>query len=121
MIKTLAFSLICYLGPTRLPSQYSENQIVEIVNNFTFITFSSGSQFVGETENRNSPFCSGTEVSCLVTIAFQFPEASYSTRMFILVCAVNLVLSFLNQIVGNATQRCAPRNAISGWQGVWEN
>ena len=43
--------------------------------------------------------------------------------MLLLVCAVNLVLSFskVNQPIGNATQGCVLRQPIYGWPGAWEN
>lgn len=122
MIKTLAFSLVCYLGPALLLSQYSRNQIVEAVNNYTFLLF-SGSQFVGDAKNDTSLFSSGIDVFCLVAIALQFLESPWVTRMFLFLYTMNLVLLFpkVNQPLGNVSQGCALRQPICGWQGVWEN
>ena len=71
MIKALALSLIWYLGPALLLSQYSRNHLIETTNNYTFL-FSSGNHFVKEMKNGTSPFFSGIDVSSLVAMAFSF-------------------------------------------------
>lgn len=61
-MKALALSLIRYLGPALLPSQYFGNHLVETINNYTFSLFSSESQFVEETKNGTFPFMSSSQL-----------------------------------------------------------
>lgn len=70
MIKTLALSLIWYLVPALLPSQYSRNHLVETISNYTFLLFSR-SHFVEEMKNGIFLFFR-TEVSTLLQWPFRF-------------------------------------------------
>ena len=94
-MKALALSLIWYLGPALLLSQYVGNHLVEMINNYTFSLFSSESPFVEETKNGTFPFISCRVVAFhLVAMTLQYFEHPRVIRMLTLVCLKNLLPAF---------------------------
>lgn len=94
MMKALALSLIWYLGPALLSSQYFGNHLVETINNYTFSLFSSESQFVEETKNGTFPFICRVGAFHLVTMTLQYFEHPWVIGMLTLVCLKNLLPAF---------------------------
>lgn len=89
MIKALALSLVRYLGPALLLSQYFGDHLVERINNYTFFLLES--QFVEERKNGTFSFSCGVDVFCIVTMSLQFLEHPWVIRVLILV-RVNVVV-----------------------------
>lgn len=68
-MKTLALSLIWYLGPALLPSQYFGNHLVETINNCTFSLLSE-SKLVKEMKTSTFLFSCRVDASYLVKELF---------------------------------------------------
>lgn len=118
VIKPLAFSLIWYLGPTLLVSQYSKNHLIDKTSNCTFPLFSSERRFVERRKNGTYPFVSSRiGFYSLDVMASQFLQYPRVIKLFILVCVVILILIIVHkikQLIGDATQEHALRQLIPG-------